>query len=143
MQKKKYTISDSRAYKEEKLREQLERQSEKKKHRREHLTKLELNTTYIDNIMKNYILPRNKEISYTVYKAKKTNSIYLKLTYRRAESWLRFSDHETKHNIESISNGNQDVDPGDIINTIQNKINGLSYKSKMMAFESIEKGLKK
>lgn len=113
--------------------------NEYKPKKRDSLKKLELKTTYIDNIMQKYILPRNKEVTYELYKAVKTNSLYLKLMYRRADCWIRFSDHNTNANIETLSIENQDIDPADVINTIQNRINKLSYKSKMEAFRMIEK----
>ena len=110
----------------------------KKNYKKEHLTKLELNTTYIDNIMQKYILPKNKEITYELYKAVRTNSIYLKLFCRRATGWIRFSDHNSKYKIETISNEEQEIEPAQVITTIQNRINKLEYKSKMLAFECIE-----
>ncbi len=111
--------------------------------KREKLTKLELNTTYIDNIMNKYILPRNKDVTYELYGAVRTNSIYLKLFYGRAVGWIRFSDHESKYKIETLSNAEQEITLAQVITTIQNRINKLHYKSKMIAFECIENQNKK
>lgn len=105
------------------------------------LVKLELNTNYIDKIMHKYILQKYKDFSYEVYKSPTTNSIYLRLLYNGNDAWLRVSDHNTKANLETFNIADNNLNTNELLLIIERKIKKLYYKSKMIAFEKIEKEL--
>ena len=103
------------------------------------LEELKLNTTYIDKIMNKFILPKYKDIDYKLYKAQSTNSLYLQLKVNRADCWMRFSDHQSKKNIQTLDISEKEFNAGEVIQAIEVRIRGLYYKSKMLAFEALEK----
>lgn len=137
MSKKHYLSSELIKFRDE----VIQRQTKSKTKEKPKLEELKLNTTYIDKIINKFILPKYKDITYTLYKAKRTDSIYLQLKTSRAESWMRFSNHQTKNNVQTLDVSEKDFNAGEVIQAIEKRIRGLYYKSKMRAFEELEKNL--
>ena len=121
--------------------EVIAKQKANKPKERPKLEELNLNTTYIDKIMNKFVLPKYKDITYKLYKAKTTDSIYLQLVYNKADSWMRFSDHQSNKNVQTLNISEKEFNAGEVIQAIEKRIKGLYYKSKMIAFEALEKTL--
>lgn len=98
-----------------------------------------LTISYIDNIMKTYIIPHNKELTYELTESKSTESIYLTLKYRNAKGKIRFSDHDTKKHLQSLNLNEENYSTKSIVNTIQVRVRDLVYKSMMIAFQKLKK----
>lgn len=50
-------------------------------------------------ILDNQIIPKHKDVKYEIYKAKRSNSYYVKLMYSKTYVTARISDHESKFNV--------------------------------------------
>ena len=137
MSKKHYISPELVKYRDE----TVARQKANKPKEKPKLEELSLNTTYIDKIMNKFVLPKYKDLSYKLYKAKSTDSLYLQLKVNRADCWMRFSDHQSKKCIQTLDVSEKEFNAGEVIQAIEVRVKGLYYKSKMMAFESLEKGL--
>ena len=137
MSKKHYISPELVKYRDE----TVARQKANKPKEKPKLEELSLNTTYVDKIMSKFILPKYKDLSYKLYKAKSTDSLYLQLKVNRADCWMRFSDHQSKKCIQTLDVSEKEFNAGEVIQAIEVRVKGLYYKSKMMAFEELEKGL--
>lgn len=137
MSKKHYLSPELVKFRDEVIQKQIKSKIKEKPK----LEELNLNTTYIDKIMNKFILPKYKDLSYKLYKAQSTDSLYLQLKVNRADCWMRFSDHQSKKNIQTLDVSEKEFNAGEVIQAIEVRIKGLYYKSKMMAFEALEKTL--
>ena len=109
-----------------------------KSKKKDKLSNLKLDKSYIEDIMRGYILPKYKGLTYNIKESHSTDSVYLEMFYGRASCCVRFSDHDTKRHLETL-NAKQEIQAGEVITTIDNKARGLQFKSKMMAFEELKK----
>lgn len=121
-----------------KYREDTPKQKKMKVKKQGKLSNLKLDKNYIEDIMRGYILPKYKGLTYNIKESQSTDSVYLEMFYGRASCCVRFSDHRTKKHIETL-NSKEEIQAGEVITTIDNRAKGLQFKSKMMAFEEIRR----
>ena len=99
-----------------------------------------LNESNIRALLDNIIIPKYKKsgIYYVLYKAKNTNSYYIKLHYNKTYVTARLSDHDAFTNIKGLVI-NKQIKRDKVIELFEQRIAALFRKSEAYLFKVIER----
>ena len=125
----------------ERYRFNLDMRRVKKKLRAER-KKFKLSEESIKLILDNQVMPEEKDIRYVLYKAKTSNSYYVKFWKGKCYVTARISDHTTTSGaIGSVID--EETTKAEIVAMLKQRIIALKRKSEAHAFDIVEKSLRK
>lgn len=97
-----------------------------------------LNEDNLKSILNKYVMPKHKDIRYTIYKSKTTDSYYVQFWLGRTYTTARISNHHSKRNAKGIII-NEKSNTGSIVKMFEERIIALKIKRIERLYEVIER----
>lgn len=117
--------------------ENLKKEKEFKAEQKEK-KKFKLDIESIKSILDNRVMPKHKGIRYEIYKAKDSNSYYIKFWQNKTYVTARISDHESY--VGAIGSVIDDETTKlQIVDMLEERLRALRKKSKLHLFKLIER----
>lgn len=100
--------------------------------------KIKLSLSEVEKIVATKLRPQYPDVEFKVSKAKKTESIYVKIKYSGLTTITRLSDHHTKKEMQSLTVG-KSTKVTFVTAFIESAIKRLKRKHTYLLFKEIEK----
>lgn len=99
--------------------------------------RFQLDEDCIRSILDNRVMPKHREIRYEIYRAKYTNSYYVKFWLNNCYVTTRLSDHDSYVGAIGLV-VDTETTKAQIVNIFEKRIHSLKKKSKLYCFKVIE-----